>query len=87
MKDIINRSARFRTVISLMWEGSEHFFEGTVEGSIRHERSGTAGFGYDPIFQPEGYSITFAEMTMAEKNTISHRAKAMIGLMEFLEQI
>jgi len=87
MKDITNRSARFRTVISLMWKGSEHFFEGTVEGTIRHERSGTAGFGYDPIFEPAGYNITFAQMTMAEKNTISHRASAMVGLMDFLEQV
>ena len=87
MKDITNRSARFRTVISLIWEGREHFFEGTVEGFIRHERSGTAGFGYDPIFQPKGYHITFAEMTMAEKNTISHRARAMVGLMHFLERV
>jgi len=87
MKDITNRSARFRTVISLMWKGSEHFFEGTVEGTIRHERSGTAGFGYDPIFESAGYNITFAQMTMAEKNTISHRATAMVGLMDFLEQV
>jgi len=79
-----NRSARFRTVISLIWEGKEHFFEGTVEGTIRHERSGTAGFGYDPIFEPMGYNITFAEMSMEEKNSISHRAKAVEKLVEFL---
>ena len=87
MKDITNRSARFRTVISLIWEGKEHFFEGTVEGTVRNERSGTAGFGYDPIFEPAGYNITFAEMTMAEKNAISHRARAMIGLMKFLAHV
>jgi len=87
MEGLTNRSARFRTVISLIWEGSEHFFDGTVEGTIRHERSGTAGFGYDPIFEPAGYSITFAEMTMEQKNAISHRARAMVGLMEFLKGV
>jgi XTP/dITP diphosphohydrolase len=87
LEDITNRTARFRTVISLIWEGSEHFFEGTVEGAIRNERSGTAGFGYDPIFEPAGYDITFAEMTMEQKNSISHRAKAIGGLMEFLRKI
>jgi len=87
MEGLTNRSARFRIVISLIWEGSEHFFDGTVEGTIRHERSGTAGFGYDPIFEPAGYSITFAEMTMEQKNAISHRARAMVGLMEFLKGV
>lgn len=84
LEGVITRTARFRTVISLMWGGEEHFFEGTVEGTIRHERSGTAGFGYDPIFEPAGYNITFAEMSMEEKNRISHRARAVVGLMEFL---
>jgi XTP/dITP diphosphohydrolase len=79
-----NRKARFRTVISLLWNGEEHFFEGTVEGTIRHERSGAKGFGYDPIFQPDGYSITFAEMTMEEKNRISHRGRAVELLIRFL---
>lgn len=80
-----NRKARFRTVISLMWDGEEHFFEGAVEGTILHEKSGTGGFGYDPIFQPDGYNITFAEMSMEEKNSISHRARAMDGLIGFLK--
>lgn len=62
-----NRKARFRTVISLMWNGDEYFFEGTVEGTIRHELSGAAGFGYDPIFQPDGYTQTFAEMSLDKK--------------------
>ncbi len=84
LKGITNRSARFKTVISLLWNGSEYFFEGTVEGTIRHELSGAAGFGYDPIFQPDGYKITFAEMTMAEKNSISHRAIAVEKLQNFL---
>lgn len=79
-----NRKGRFRTVISLVWEGEEYFFEGTVEGIIRHEVAGTAGFGYDPIFQPDGYNITFAEMTMAQKNAISHRAIAVQKLVAFL---
>lgn len=84
LKGIANRTARFKTVISLMWQGEEYFFEGSVEGTIRNERSGTEGFGYDPIFQPKGYDITFAEMTMEEKNSISHRAIAMEKLMAFL---
>lgn len=85
--DAINRKARFRTVISLLWNGEEHFFEGTVDGTIRHERSGAKGFGYDPIFQPDGYDITFAEMTMQEKNAISHRAIAVEALIEFLKGV
>ena len=84
MQDKTDRRARFRTVISLIWEASEYFFEGTIEGTIRTERSGTKGFGYDPVFAPEGYDITFAEMSMDEKNHISHRAKAMEKLIAFL---
>jgi len=87
LKNETNRAARFRTVISLIWDGRETFFEGTVNGTIRHERSGAAGFGYDPIFQPDGYDITFAEMTLAEKNSISHRAIAVAKLVEFLEKV
>jgi len=79
-----NRKARFRTVISLIWNGEEHFFDGTVEGNIRTELSGTEGFGYDPIFEPEGYNITFAEMSMDQKNSISHRARAVDKLIDFL---
>ncbi len=79
-----NRKARFRTVISLIWNGEEHFFEGAVEGTIRHARSGQEGFGYDPIFQPDGYTITFAEMSLDEKNMISHRAIAVEKLVAFL---
>jgi XTP/dITP diphosphohydrolase len=87
LKDKTDRSARFRTVISLIWEDKEYFFEGTVNGTIRHERSGTAGFGYDPIFQPDVYDITFAEMSLAEKNSISHRAIAVGKLIEFLQGV
>ncbi|MEN0054251.1 MAG: non-canonical purine NTP diphosphatase [Mucilaginibacter sp.] len=82
-----NRKARFRTVISLIWNGDEHFFEGVVEGSIRAELSGTEGFGYDPIFEPEGYNVTFAEMSMEQKNSSSHRAKAMEQLIAFLNTV
>jgi XTP/dITP diphosphohydrolase len=82
-----NRKARFRTVISLIWDDEEYFFEGVAEGSIRYERSGSAGFGYDPIFQPDGYNITFAEMSLVEKNEISHRAKAVEQLIAFLNKV
>ncbi|WPU94051.1 non-canonical purine NTP diphosphatase [Mucilaginibacter sabulilitoris] len=82
-----NRKARFRTVISLIWNGEEHFFDGTIEGTIRTGTAGTDGFGYDPIFEPTGYPITFAEMSMEQKNSISHRAKAMEKLISFLSAI
>jgi XTP/dITP diphosphohydrolase len=82
-----NRKARFVTVISLIWNGEEHFFEGIVEGTIRHQPIGSGGFGYDPIFQPDGYDITFAEMSMEEKNKISHRARAMEKLISFLNEV
>jgi len=82
-----NWNARFRTVISLIWNGDEHFFEGTVEGTIRHERTGSEGFGYDPIFQPDGYAVTFAEMSLEEKNSISHRAKAIEKVIAFLGMV
>ena len=80
-----NRTARFKTVISLILDGSEYLFEGSVEGSILMQRSGTKGFGYDPIFRPEGYQLSFAEMTPSEKNRISHRAIAMQKLILFLQ--
>jgi XTP/dITP diphosphohydrolase len=84
LKGQTNRKARFKTVISLIWKGEGFFFEGAVEGMITEGRSGTAGFGYDPIFQPNGYLVTFAEMGMDEKNKISHRAKALDKLEAFL---
>jgi XTP/dITP diphosphohydrolase len=86
LNGVANRKARFRTVISLIWNGEEHFFDGTVNGTIRTQKAGTDGFGYDPIFEPEGYSITFAEMTLEEKNRISHRAIAMEKLIAFLNE-
>ncbi len=80
------RSARFVSVISLIWEGEHYFFEGRVEGSIIEKPTGLAGFGYDPIFIPDGYDLTFAEMEAAEKNRISHRALAMQQILDFLKQ-
>lgn len=84
MKGVTDRRARFVTVISLFMKGKEYFFEGRIEGFLREEPAGTAGFGYDPIFQPEGYTVTFAEMSSAEKNAISHRGLAMKKLIAFL---
>lgn len=81
-----NRKARFKTVISLLRNGENHLFEGVIEGTIRTEPTGSKGFGYDPIFQPNGYDITFAEMEMSEKNKISHRALAMQKLIDFLRE-
>ena len=80
-----NRSARFRTVIALILGGEELLFEGVAPGTIQPEKSGTGGFGYDPIFQPEGYSQSFAEMDASTKNRISHRGQAVRKLIAFLE--
>ncbi len=80
-----DRSARFRTVIALILGGKEHLFEGRVEGRIIDEYRGTEGFGYDPIFVPEGCDQTFAQMPPEEKNAISHRARAVEKLCEFLD--
>jgi len=80
-----NRKARFRTVITLMTSGLTRQFEGVVNGRIIYEKRGAGGFGYDPIFLPEGYDKTLAEMTMEEKNNISHRARAVNKLVEFLK--
>jgi XTP/dITP diphosphohydrolase len=81
-----DRSARFRTVIALILGGEEHLFEGTVEGRIIDEYRGGEGFGYDPIFVPEGYKQTFAEMPAEQKNSISHRARAVEKLATFLKK-
>jgi XTP/dITP diphosphohydrolase len=86
MEGIKNRKARFRTVVSLIQKGERFLFEGAIEGTIRESPSGGNGFGYDPIFQPDGYEHTFAEMDMAEKNLISHRAIAMRKLIVFLKE-
>ena len=79
-----NRKARFRTVIALIMNGREYFFEGIVNGQITDKKRGTGGFGYDPVFVPEGKNLTFAEMSLDEKNKISHRALAFEKLREFL---
>jgi len=86
LKGITNRNARFKTVISLIQNGEHFLFEGTINGSIRLERSGAQGFGYDPVFQPDGYDITFSEMDMQQKNQISHRAIALRKMIAFLKQ-
>jgi XTP/dITP diphosphohydrolase len=79
-----DRSARFRTVISLILDGRETLFEGICNGRILHERKGKEGFGYDPVFVPDGATLSFAEMTLAEKDQFSHRAKATAKLIAFL---
>jgi XTP/dITP diphosphohydrolase len=79
-----NRKAQFRTVICLIRNGKEHLFEGIVKGEIIQEKRGGEGFGYDPIFVPEGYDLTFAELGDDVKNTISHRARAVEKLCQFL---
>lgn len=81
-----NRKARFRTVIALVCEGKEYIFEGIVEGEILTEKSGLEGFGYDPIFSPEGKGISFAEMSAEEKNQISHRGRAVEKLIAWLKK-
>jgi XTP/dITP diphosphohydrolase len=81
-----NRSARFRTVISLIWDGQEHLFEGICEGRINIEPVGEGGFGYDSIFIPNGSIQSFAEMNLEEKNRFSHRKKAADKLVGFLKQ-
>ena len=85
LADSTNRRARFITVICLMLEGKEYFFEGRCEGRILRTVSGENGFGYDPVFMPEGSTISFAEMDTAEKNAFSHRRKASDLLITFLK--
>lgn len=82
-----SRKARFRTVIALILDNKNYFFEGIVNGSIIKENRGTEGFGYDPVFLPDGYEQTFAEMCLEEKNKISHRARATRKLIGFLQSI
>lgn len=82
-----NRKAQFRTAISLILDGKEHLFEGIVKGEIILEKRGDSGFGYDPIFMPEGYDQTFAELGNDVKNQISHRALAVEKLCEFLHSL
>lgn len=84
---IKTREARFRTVISLVIDGIEKQFEGIVEGSILNEKRGISGFGYDPVFQPTGFSKTFAEMNLTDKNKISHRGRAVEKLVLYLKNV
>ena len=84
LSEIKDRRARFRTVISLIVGGKELLFEGVAEGVILEARRGSGGFGYDPIFLPEGYDRTFAELSPEEKNIISHRGKAFRKMVAYL---
>ena len=84
LEESTNRKAQFKTVIALILNGKEYFFEGLVNGVILNERSGKGGFGYDPIFRPIGYKESFAEMSIARKNEISHRGLAVKKLIKFL---
>ena len=84
LKNHDNRKAQFRTVIALIYDRNEYFFEGIIKGKIIGEAKGNNGFGYDPIFQPENYFLSFAQLDKEEKNKISHRAKAFRKLINFL---
>jgi XTP/dITP diphosphohydrolase len=86
LKNVENRKAQFRTVICLIWEGQTYYFEGICKGHISISMQGEKGFGYDPIFVPEGSKKSFAEMNMEEKNRFSHRQKAVSQLFEFLRK-
>lgn len=86
LKNVENRKAQFRTVICLIWEGQTYYFEGICKGHISISMQGEKGFGYDPIFVPEGSNKSFAEMSMEEKNRFSHRQKAVSQLFEFLRK-
>lgn len=87
LSDKSNRNAQFRTVIALNLSGQQFLFEGVCKGKIIEEKQGIKGFGYDPIFVPDGFSKTFAEMDLEEKGDISHRGKAIQQLIHFLENI
>ncbi len=84
LNGVKNRAARFRTVISLLLDGEEYFFDGTVEGHIIDHKRGSGGFGYDPVFVPDGFDKTFSEMAPETKNAISHRGRAIRKFAEFL---
>lgn len=87
LQGITNRKAQFKTVIALNINNEQHLFTGIVEGEIRKEKTGTHGFGYDPVFEPEQSGKTFAEMTLDEKNTLSHRGRAVNQLVSFLKNL
>ena len=81
-----NREAHFKTVIALNLKGKQYFFEGICKGEILTEKQGEKGFGYDPVFKPNGFDISFAEMSLKQKSIISHRGKAVAKLIEFLNE-
>ena len=87
LKNKANRNSRFKTIISLIIDGKSVNFEGVVEGKITEEKRGSNGFGYDPIFQPNGYASTFGEMSLKEKNKISHRSIAINKMVQYLKEI
>lgn len=87
LKDIPNKAAQFKTVIALNIKNEQHLFTGIVKGIIRNKKTGTAGFGYDPIFEPENIGKTFAEMSVEDKNKMSHRGRAVAQLVAFLLKI
>ncbi len=87
MRGISDRTARFTTIIALCLHGETHLFKGEVKGSITESPRGHLGFGYDPVFMPEGYQKTFAELSLEEKNRISHRARAFARLLAFLDTL
>lgn len=87
MQGVENRAAQFRTAVALIVDGKEYLFEGIVRGDIACEEHGAGGFGYDPLFLPEGGALTFAEMSAEVKNEISHRGRAVRKLAEFLKQM
>lgn len=86
LEGVVNRKATFRTIIAFLAEGVEEFFEGSIEGNITEKESGAKGFGYDPIFKPEGYKETFAEMPSETKNSISHRGRALRKLEAYFKE-
>jgi len=87
LSDKPNRKAQFKTVIALNFQGKQHLFTGIALGEITLEKMGTGGFGYDPLFKPNGYEATFAELSLEIKNKISHRGKATKLLLEFLQKL
>lgn len=87
MEGMDNRHAKFRTVIALILDGKEHLFDGAIDGQILESKRGAEGFGYDPIFRPNGFELSFAEMELTEKNKISHRARAVAKLAEFINAL
>ena len=86
MQNQLNRNARFVTVFALILNEKEYLFEGEIKGRIANEKRGSKGFGYDPLFIPEHYELSFAEMDMELKNTMSHRARALTQMLNFLKK-